>query len=325
MLNCLNPIVNITSENLLKQINNIRRKDKKKLIKSFSYFNNWTEKEKELLSKNNNAYKNVDFYKCRKCETCKIFKRYDWLKRIDIEREKWKYLFFITLTFDNEHINKNEFVSRELSSWFKKQKKAENLPKDLAYIAAAEFGEKTFRKHYHILLMSNEFIFYDLEPFKNSARNNIIYTSSFLNAIWEKGSINSVQIVESNACFKYMLKYTTKLKNKGEKLILSRGFGKPWNFQLKNLTPENLPTSLSKAAKQKIRYWEQKLKKGECTKQKFNSIFLDYYSNLIINLQKEKNKINKNKFWSELIYKQGEIKANYNHNFIYFNHKTTEF
>lgn len=325
MLNCLNPIINITSDNLLNAINKIRRKNKEKLIKKFSNFNNWKEKEKELLSKNNNAYKNVEFFKCRKCATCKLFKRYDWLKRIDIEREKWKYLFFITLTFDNEHINKNKFISRELSYWIKNQKKKGNLPQNLAYIAAAEFGEKTFRKHYHILLMCNEFIFYDLEAFKNSARNNIIYTSSFLNEIWDKGNINSVQIVDSKACFKYILKYTTKLKNKGEKLIISRGFGKPWNFQLKKLTPENLPTSLSKAAKQKIRYWEKKLKNNECTKTKFNQVFKDYYSNFIITLQKKKNNINKNKFWSENIYKQGNIKANYNHNFIYFNHKATEF
>ena len=270
------------------------------------------------------SYKDVEFYKCRNCATCKLFKRYDWLKRIDIERMKWRYLFFITLTFDKSHLNNNKFENRELSKWFKKQKRAGNLPDEFAYIAAAEFGEITLRKHYHILLMMNEFIFNDLEAFKKSKRGNIIYTSNYLNSLWHNGNINSVQIVENDACFKYMLKYTTKLKNAGEKLIKSRYFGKPLDASI--LTPQTLPASLVKAQKQKARYWEKKLKRGECSKRFFNEyILLDKYNNDIIKLGKEKNDLNRRRFWDQYIYNSNVIKTNYLHNYKYFNKKAYEF
>ena len=323
MLNCLNPIINIQSEILLKNINQLRKKEKRELIKSFSYYNDWNNKECEFLANSARNYKDVEFFKCRKCITCKLFKSYDWLKRIDIERQKWKYLFFITLTFDKQHIKKNEFESRELSKWFKKQKRAGNLPENFAYIAAAEYGEHTGRKHYHILLMLNEFLFYDLQEFKKSKRGNMIYTSNYLNSLWENGEINSVQIVKNESCFKYILKYTTKLKNKGEKLIKSRYFGKPINPNILNV--DNLPVSLVKAQKQKNRYWEKKLQKGECSKRFFNEkIIFDKYNNLILKLGKQKSDKQRKRFWDENIYNSNNIKSNYYHNWNYYNHKATE-
>ena len=203
-------------------------------------------------------------------------------------------------------------------------KEANLLPFNLAYIAAAEFGELTGRKHYHILLFTNEFIFNDLEAYKITKRNNIMYTSQYLNNMWKKGKINSVQIVENEACFKYILKYTTKLKNVGEKFIKSRFFGKPNLKELNEMNLSELPNSLIKAAKQKIYYWDKKLKANECTQKFFNEyIFRDKYLNKILTKGKQKQKMNKNKFWDA--YNLNSVLSNYYHNWKYFNTKSKEF
>lgn len=321
MLSCLNPIIKINDDLTLQNINQIRKFEGKKIIKKFSYFNSWTKTEKIFIAENE-FKKNVSFFKCKKCPICKMFKRYDWIKRINLEIQNWKYCLFITLTFDKEHINKNS-EARELSYWIRNKKRNDELPKEIKYFAVKEYGDKTGRKHYHMLIFSNEIIFNDLEFYKKSKRNNDIYTSKYLNEIWEYGSINSVQLVTSEAAFKYMLKYTTKLNNEKDKVIVCRHFGNVSNTE--ELKPQNLPSSLARNIKQKIRYYEKKLIANEINKKEFNAIWLNQLDQNILNLQIEKNKENENKFWKNVLYSQSINEARYIHNYLYFIRKSTEF
>ena len=91
------------------------------------------------------------------------------------------------------------------------------------------------------------------------------------------------------------------------------------------LKPQNLPSSLARNIKQKIRYYEKKLNANEINKQEFNTIWLNQLNQDILNLQIKKNKENENKFWKNVLYSQPINEARYIHNFLYFIRKSTEF
>lgn len=266
MLNCLNPIIKIPLEKLeTLKIHNIK-------LKQYQHFNDLTNKEKNYLAKLN-VLKRCDFYACKTCNLCLNYKRYDWTLRALNEWKNWQNHYFITLTFDNEHYNNFWFEPRFFSKWVKTKLK-KNIG-ECKYLASQEFGEKTFRKHYHLILFTN-YIFSDIEPIKKSKRNNIIYTSKKLNELWKYGSINQINLISSTAEIKYVCSYSVKeLKNsksnwrippnyQGEKLIISRGFGDKLNLD-SNL--EMIPKTIIKNSCQRIYIANRKFKRKEIDKE----------------------------------------------------------
>lgn len=240
-------------------------------LKQYQYFNDFTTKQKNLLTKLN-VLKRCDFYRCRKCNLCLKYKQYDWTLRAKNEWPNWQNHYFITLTFDNKHYNNFWFKPRFLCYWIRDRLKKQIGP--CQYIASQEFGEKTYRKHYHIILFTN-YEFKDLEPIKKSKRNNILYTSQTLNHLWKYGTINQINLITSDAEIKYTCSYSVKeLKNsknnwripencQGEKLIISRGFGDKLNLE-SNL--EMIPLTIIKNSSQRIYIANRQFKKGEISK-----------------------------------------------------------
>lgn len=61
---------------------------------------------------------------------------------------------FCTLTYDDEHLPENQSVSpRELSNWVKRHRKAGFK---FRYFGCGEYGDNTFRPHYHLALFGHE-------------------------------------------------------------------------------------------------------------------------------------------------------------------------
>lgn len=95
-------------------------------------------------------------------------------KRIEFYFKKYKYLYFCTLTFDNEHIKKE--------SYYFKQYKRIISKTNYQYIINKDIGEKE-RIHYHMILANNEPIkktnlgwkygFTDLKKIKNEDNGKI--------------------------------------------------------------------------------------------------------------------------------------------------------
>ena len=95
-------------------------------------------------------------------------------KRIRFYFNKFKYLYFGTLTFDNEHIEKESY-------YFKQYKRKISKTK-YQYIINKDIGEKE-RLHYHILLASEtpikkdnlgwQYGFIDLKRIKAKSTGNI--------------------------------------------------------------------------------------------------------------------------------------------------------
>lgn len=105
---------------------------------------------------------------CGKCAACIANKRNDWATRLRIEASLSKSAYFITLTYSDdaiklEHIvNKygkhlythGTLVKKDFQLFMKKLRKG--LKNPIKYYTVGEYGTKTNRPHYHMLLFNIE-------------------------------------------------------------------------------------------------------------------------------------------------------------------------
>ena len=57
---------------------------------------------------------NVYILGCGKCESCRRNKANDWAIRCELEAKEHKYNYFLTLTFDNQHIDNSPLPTHYL-------------------------------------------------------------------------------------------------------------------------------------------------------------------------------------------------------------------
>jgi len=90
---------------------------------------------------------------CGKCSFCAATRRSDWATRIDYEARLHLVKKFITLTYANPYLHwahgNPQLDKPDLQKWFKRVRKT---GAKIRYYAVGEYGSKTFRPHYHVLL-----------------------------------------------------------------------------------------------------------------------------------------------------------------------------
>lgn len=92
------------------------------------------------------------FVPCGKCAFC-IKKSIDsWCLRLSHEMEVSSSAFFITLTYDNEHLPPGEELSkRDLQLFIKRLRK---VNPGIRYFAIGEYGTEKGRPHYHAIIFN---------------------------------------------------------------------------------------------------------------------------------------------------------------------------
>jgi hypothetical protein len=94
-------------------------------------------------------------YPCRKCLPCMITRRQEWTARLLLEMQVTLNTYYVTLTYDDDHLPPLASLRRkDLRDFLKRLRK--NTKSKLRYFAAGEYGDKKGRPHYHILLFSND-------------------------------------------------------------------------------------------------------------------------------------------------------------------------
>lgn len=90
---------------------------------------------------------------CARCVFCMATRRSDWSTRLEYEAKLHLDSAFVTLTYADPHLTWNcgkpQLVKADLQKWFKRVRKAGYK---VRYYAVGEYGSKTHRPHYHILL-----------------------------------------------------------------------------------------------------------------------------------------------------------------------------
>lgn len=161
---------------------------------------------------------------CGRCAFCLATARSDWALRLHYENRLHLDSSFVTLTYADPHLTwKNgvsQLVKSDLQKFFKRLRKAGYK---LRYFAVGEYGSKTFRPHYHIILFGS-------------------VPETAIRAAWQFGLVHIGKV--SQASVMYCLGYI--VNGKGWKMrtnrqqpfaTMSRGRGKIKGLGSNYLTP----------------------------------------------------------------------------------------
>lgn len=106
------------------------------------------------------------YVSCGKCFICRRAHAHEWQVRCDLERKRWKYAYFGTLTIDNDHlvhsdIDRNGEIDKlEWRHFLRRVRKYlfHDAPDSMVFIHSAEYGNRTFRPHDHFCFFTNRLI-----------------------------------------------------------------------------------------------------------------------------------------------------------------------
>lgn len=168
------------------------------------------------FAKRNKITNRTESVPCGKCPQCISRRINGWAFRLSQEQNVSETAYFITLTYDTLHVPINkaglmDLSKRDLQLFFKRLRKnhwecARNhntRNPNIKYYAVGEYGGRTHRPHYHIILFN--------------AQLELIQPS------WDKGQVDYGQV--ETASIMYTLKYMEKKNYKPSKEWLKTKFG----------------------------------------------------------------------------------------------------
>lgn len=152
-------------------------------------------------------------FPCGQCRSCRINRKRQWQARLLLHAASWPYSAFVTLTYRDPPGGGPPHVlcKRHLQTFFKRLRHEGIV---FSYVAVGEYGERTTRAHYHLLLFSSA-------PFAVST----------LTDIWARGSVHvgDVQPESIDYCLAYVLKGSSRRprpdQRPSEFRLFSRGLG----------------------------------------------------------------------------------------------------
>jgi hypothetical protein len=165
---------------------------------------------------------------CGQCINCRLRRSADWATRVVKELGFHDMSCFLTLTYDDDHLpSDNSLVKKDLQKFFKRlRKRCEksfrysfvrgddlvtrdvSYPK-LSYFAVGEYGDRTERPHYHVILFG--LYPHDFKYYKDTSTGEVLYTSEWLTDIWQHGHVvvGDVSFESAAYCARYCLKKVT--------------------------------------------------------------------------------------------------------------------
>lgn len=91
---------------------------------------------------------------CGKCLACLTTKRMDWSLRLMQEWKASNGAFFITLTYHPRSLPEKGLSKRHVQLYIKRLRKNHEEKHGIRYYAVGEYGSRTERPHYHIILFN---------------------------------------------------------------------------------------------------------------------------------------------------------------------------
>lgn len=161
---------------------------------------------------------------CGKCIDCRLQYSRQWADRCIFESQYYKdtECWFLTITYDDDHImdiGSNIFpgtlLKRDLSLFIKNLRRQidyHGYGDGVRFYACGEYGSKTLRPHYHVILYGLDLYKYDkLKYWLKTKTGFNTWRSPLLEDIWKKGMI-VVAPVSWDTCA-YTARYVMKKAN----------------------------------------------------------------------------------------------------------------
>lgn len=144
------------------------------------------------------------FVPCGQCIGCRLEKSRQWAIRITHEASLYEHNQFITLTYNDQNLPKDQSLDvRDFQLFMKRLRKTTN--EKIRFFHCGEYGETTKRPHYHAIIFNLELK--DKVPLKK-INDNIIYQSDILEKCWGKGYTSTANVTFDSAA--YVARYAMK-------------------------------------------------------------------------------------------------------------------
>lgn len=149
---------------------------------------------------------------CRMCQGCKSDRRKDWATRLELESRYYKHNYYITLTYEDEHLIIPKYWAKSdtgeiiynpgtwtgtLSKYhamrfirsFKEYCRRKYNHTGIKYYLVGEYGsaEHTNRPHYHAILLNCPEL--ELTFFKQNKNKQPLYINEKMSETWGKGFV----------------------------------------------------------------------------------------------------------------------------------------
>lgn len=139
---------------------------------------------------------------CGQCLPCRINKRRQWMWRQFFESLLHEENCFVTLTYSDSELPPNgNLVPKDAQLWLKRFRKIIS-PRKVRYFLVGEYGDETFRPHYHLSLFGVGGL--TLLPVFGGFNS----VAAIIESTWGKGISHTVEFNERTA--QYVAGYTTK-------------------------------------------------------------------------------------------------------------------
>nr|AOV86344.1 putative replication protein VP4 [uncultured virus] len=143
---------------------------------------------------------------CGQCLPCRISQRRLWTHRMMLESLEHEHSSFITLTYSDDHIPESGSLDpKHVQDWLKAIRRRVE-PTRLRYFLVGEYGDETFRPHYHVALFGYEPCKYLRSRYKYN--KDCCFQCDLVRDTWGKGNID-VGVLEKDSA-QYVAGYTTK-------------------------------------------------------------------------------------------------------------------
>lgn len=159
---------------------------------------------------------------CGQCIECRLAKSREWAARMVLEQQYHAESYFLTLTYDNDHVPVSYYGDPETGeayesltlrkpdvSAFVKRLRAKLEYYDrppIRFYGCGEYGDETHRPHYHVIVFGLHLD--DLEYVGKNFRGEKYWKSEFVQSCWEHGHI-LIGDVTLESCA-YVARYVTK-------------------------------------------------------------------------------------------------------------------
>lgn len=189
---------------------------------------------------------------CGQCIGCRLDYSRQWADRCMLELQEHKSSYFVTLTYDNDHVpwscssdpetgevtqDVMTLCKRDFQLFMKRLRKA--LPDQrLRFFAAGEYGSESFRPHYHAIIFGLELN--DLVLYKRALNDKYsYYNSPTLERAWSRDGVKIGHVVVGKVTWEtcaYTARYILK-KQKGQTASVYDEFNIEPEFSLMSRKP----------------------------------------------------------------------------------------
>lgn len=171
-------------------------------------------------------YKTIIPVPCGRCAGCRMDYSREWADRCCLEVMSGDVMrsFFLTLTYDDDHLPANGSVYYPDVQLF--LKRLRHRVGSFRYFGASEYGDTFFRPHYHLILFNIDL--FDLKYF-NTKGGEPYFTSETISRTWGKGFhlITSFNFSTAAYVARYVFK---KQKGEGSSIYSELGVNAPGSF-----------------------------------------------------------------------------------------------